>query len=225
MTSSNSTGAPRASVLASLLGQLSAKDQPFARDLIRAATSRGASDKQAYWIERLIERATSPQPSVEDRTSEVGSFAKVYALFATARQHLKFPKIRLQLPNGLPVTLAISGDKSAHPNTINVTDGGPYGSNKWYGRVAADGAWTAGRSFPELSAVAELLKELGEAPAETASKYGRLTGYCCFCNTPLTDEKSTAVGYGPVCAKHYGLSAEYKAAKPLFTALVAQEAA
>jgi hypothetical protein len=224
MTSGNSNEA-RASVLASVIGQLSPKDRPFAESLIRNVRRGAVSEKVMYWVEQMIQRATCPQPAVEDRTKDVGNFAKAYALFATARQHLKYPKIRLQLPNGLPLALAISGLQSAHPNTINVTDGGPYGMNKWYGRVAADGTWTAGRSYPELSAVSELLKELGEAPAETAAKYGRLTGYCCFCNTPLTDEKSTAVGFGPVCAKNYGLGDQYKAARPLFTSLTAQEAA
>lgn len=33
-----------------------------------------------------------------------------------------------------------------------------------------------------------------------------VTGHCCFCSLPLTDERSTAVGYGKVCADHFGLS-------------------
>lgn len=38
-----------------------------------------------------------------------------------------------------------------------------------------------------------------------AALHGKMTGKCCFCNSPLIDQKSTDVGYGPVCAKHYGL--------------------
>jgi hypothetical protein len=59
---------------------------------------------------------------------------------------------------------------------------------------------------PDLkSELTYLLRQLARHPAETAAKHGQLTGKCCFCNTALTDEKSTAVGYGPTCAKHYHL--------------------
>ena len=39
-----------------------------------------------------------------------------------------------------------------------------------------------------------------------ARSHGHRTGYCCFCGQLLTDEeRSVAFGYGPVCAKHWGL--------------------
>jgi len=41
--------------------------------------------------------------------------------------------------------------------------------------------------------------------AEQAAKFGRLWGSCVFCSRMLTDERSVAVGYGPVCAEHNGL--------------------
>jgi len=41
--------------------------------------------------------------------------------------------------------------------------------------------------------------------AEQASAFGRLWGSCVFCSRLLTDERSIAVGYGPVCADHNGL--------------------
>lgn len=46
---------------------------------------------------------------------------------------------------------------------------------------------------------------LAENPAKVAADYGRLSGRCCFCKIELTDEKSIAVGYGPQCARSYGL--------------------
>jgi hypothetical protein len=223
MTATNSTPASRADTLQALVGQLGPKDRPFAEGLLETVRRTGRmSDKQIYWINQLIERATIPQQP--RRVEAVGNFARVYAMFATARRHLKYPKVHLQLADGRPVALAMSGATSHHPNTINVTDGGPYGQNKWYGRVEVDGTWTAGREFPELAEVANLLHRLSEEPEKTAAEYGQLTGYCCFCSTRLTNEKSTAVGYGPVCADHFGLSAEYKAAKPLFSTLIAAEA-
>ena len=43
------------------------------------------------------------------------------------------------------------------------------------------------------------------ATAEQASAFGGLTGTCVFCSRRLTDERSIAVGYGPVCAEREGL--------------------
>lgn len=71
-----------------------------------------------------------------------------------------------------------------------------------------DGAWIVGRQCKDeviLDQVYDLLVALAERPAETAAAYGRLNGRCCFCNRGLADERSTAVGYGPVCAGRWGL--------------------
>lgn len=43
-------------------------------------------------------------------------------------------------------------------------------------------------------------------PEGTAAAYGHLTGACCFCRRALSDERSVSVGYGPVCADHFGLA-------------------
>ena len=51
----------------------------------------------------------------------------------------------------------------------------------------------------------KLLQRLAADPAGVASKYGKMTGRCCFCHLQLTDAKSLAVGYGKTCAKNYGL--------------------
>ena len=37
-----------------------------------------------------------------------------------------------------------------------------------------------------------------------AQAFGRQHGLCCACARYLDDERSLAVGYGPVCANHYG---------------------
>jgi hypothetical protein len=49
------------------------------------------------------------------------------------------------------------------------------------------------------------LVALAADPAGVASKFGKLHGKCCFCHKSLSDPASTAVGYGKVCASHYGL--------------------
>lgn len=213
-----------AAQLTGVLSALPEKDQSFAKSLLQNIARYGsATPKQDYWINTLIERATNAALGIapaQAPEAQVGSFGKVYALFAKAKQNLKFPKLRLAIGNQ-PVVLALSGEKAKVKGVINVTDGGPYGANKWYGRVSEDGTWKQGfGSFPELPKVAELLQRLGESPEDTAAEYGLLTGYCCFCNRKLTDEKSTAVGFGSTCASQWGLSAQWKGAKGLFTSKV-----
>ena len=50
------------------------------------------------------------------------------------------------------------------------------------------------------------LKAFAADPETVAAQYGSLTGNCCFCGRKLTDDRSTNVGYGPVCADKFGLN-------------------
>jgi Family of unknown function (DUF6011) len=128
----------------------------------------------------------------------------IYSLFECAISHdLKFPKIRLQAANGGVVVLKLNGPKSKYQGSIAVTDDRPFGENSYYGRIERNGAWIPGRD--SSPAIVALLDALAANPAEVASAYGKLTGNCCFCSTPLKDARSTAVGYGPICAEHFGL--------------------
>ena len=85
-----------------------------------------------------------------------------------------------------------------------VTDGGPFGSNRYYGAIDRTGSMKPGRDL--TAEVTRELAELSANPEAKAAAFGKLTGCCCFCNTALTDDRSTSVGYGPVCAKNFGLN-------------------
>lgn len=190
--------------LKELIKFLPAKDHAFANDLL----VKPSTPNRDHWVAVLCQRAIELQEHQQQKQDQkVGDFSGVYALFQKAAQHLKYPRIRLQTPDGLPVHLYVSGSGSKEPGVVNVTDGRPYGENKWYGRVKTNGVWESGmKKFPEHGAVRGLLTKLAEKPAETAAEYGRLTGHCCFCGSVLTDDRSTAVGYGPTCAKNFGLA-------------------
>ncbi|WP_113155930.1 DUF6011 domain-containing protein [Nitratireductor sp. OM-1] len=174
--------------LKAALPRVPARQQDFAGSLIHQFERKGdLSNKQWYWVQKLAEDAEfAGVPDFTKETETVGQMHGLIKLFETAKEHLKYPAIALQLP-----------------------DGGPYGSNVWYGRVSPDGVWQkSGAVESDLAMsrkVQTLLKALSADPAGTASAYGKLTGHCCFCRRKLEDEKSTAVGYGPVCAKHYNL--------------------
>lgn len=210
--------------LEAVLHKLQPADRKFATDLIASTRQHGDTDKRLHWLAELLQRAQQPHQAPAKVEVAIGSFKGVYALFAAAAGKLKRPKIRLQLADGGQLVLYKASTQSAEPGVINVTDGRPYPDNKWYGRVRENGTWLrTNKPLPELGEVEALLKKLGEHPAETASEYGRLTGRCCFCDRKLEDEKSTAVGFGPVCADNFGLGLQWKHAVPLFTALTTIE--
>jgi hypothetical protein len=53
--------------------------------------------------------------------------------------------------------------------------------------------------------ILETLGKIESDPSGFAAEYGKKSGSCCFCGIQLTDPRSLNVGYGPVCADHYGL--------------------
>lgn len=192
-----------ASTLNANLAKLGESDRNFALSLLNQLANRGnLSDKQWAWVDRLAQRATAPQP--ERQTTALGSVAGLLDLFNTAKANgLKNPAIVAQSPVG-PVRLSVAGGNARFPGTINVAEKGRFGEATWYGRIKLDGTFEAARNGAPAELVA-YLAQFAANPAETAAAHGHTTGNCCFCDRPLTDARSTSVGYGPVCAKKWSL--------------------
>lgn len=57
-----------------------------------------------------------------------------------------------------------------------------------------------GSRFVYTTGAAALASSGRRISAEEAAAFGHTTGNCVFCMQPLTDGRSTTVGYGPVCA-------------------------
>lgn len=197
--------------LQEVLPKLKAKDVQFASDLIYKGKKYGLSNNQMIWVNKLIDSATNPQP--EPQKVELGGFEAVINLFQKAKQHLKYPKVVLHC-EGKKVVLSLAGEKSKAPGSINVAGEGQYPNKVWYGRVSPQGVWEPSYSIKPnmLDALKVLLEKFGKHPARVAKQYGAMTGNCCFCSLPLSDKRSVAAGFGPVCAKHYGLEDEWKQA-------------
>jgi hypothetical protein len=165
----------------------------FARDLA-AKSPFGLSSNQAAWMHKLAVDSTRPAPA-----PLAVSLTGVIDLFDKAVQHLKRPAIVAE-----GIRLSRCGARSAYTGAVNVTSAeGDYDGRTWYGRIERDGTLRSGRDMTD--AVRAMLERLAADPAGFAAAHGRLTGNCCFCRKALTDERSTAVGYGPVCADHFGL--------------------
>jgi Family of unknown function (DUF6011) len=193
--------------------QLPPADHSFALSLLSKSKQYPLTPKQMHWVGELvkaIEAASGPvdvPAAAPPQTVQVGDFANVIELFEIAGKTLKYPKIHLQLPDGSPIVMAVAGKSSRAPGWVNVSDGKPYGHNQWYGRVSPAGEWVRGNHVVEWThtALMALLTRFAKSPAEVALEYGKLTGRCCFCGSELTADNSTEIGYGPVCAKKWGL--------------------
>ena len=191
------------------LGNLRSNDRQFAESLIAGFRKYGSlTQRQLPHAERLVDKAVHGYPQNDHYNRQtvpvaLGDFGDVFGLMQTAAANLKFPKVRLHTEDGQQVVLGISGPRSKYAGQIQITDGGSYPNNRYFGRINGDGNWTRGRDAD--SGVEAILRRLGDDPAGTAAEYGKLTGRCCFCAKHLEDERSTDQGYGPVCAKNFDL--------------------
>lgn len=73
------------------------------------------------------------------------------------------------------------------------------------GEISSDGLFIPSRNTDpsKYKILIPQLQALAENPQKVAREYGKLLGVCCFCGLTLTDERSTEVGYGPVCATRW----------------------
>ena len=192
-------------------GKLSMGDERFARSLISKSSNPKFSESQRHWVGVLIERAETPAPA-----DQVGDMSDLYAFFLTAREHLKFPKLTVRLPDDTAVKLYMSGERSKSPDTINIVLPDVYdakGRNVWLGRIHQDGRWELPyKEHETLPMVKDLVEALQQDAHGVAAAYGKHTGNCCFCLRALSDDRSVTVGYGRTCASHFGLLSNWKSA-------------
>ena len=135
---------------------------------------------------------------------EVGDATRIVAMLVNSPT--KFPSVQLKTRLKTPVVFKISGTKSKAPGLLTVAGVGRYGEAPYYGRVV-NGVFRAAREIEDRTAkdIAELIRDFAADPAGVTAKYGHSTGHCSFCLMPLTDERSLAAGYGPVCAGNFNL--------------------
>jgi len=173
----------------------------FVKSVMKQFADKGSlSSNQIYWVDKLVEELKDDVPKL--KTVRVGNFEKVYSLIGKVAGKLKHPAIRFSI-NGEDMTLYLAGNKSKFPGILNLVGTG----RRWYGRLNEDGTWNRYEKLVDhlRAPTWDFLNALGKNPEETLAKHGRLTGRCCYCWRGLVDERSVEVGYGPVCAKRWGL--------------------
>jgi hypothetical protein len=183
--------------LQAAIPHLSEKDKEFAQNLMEWIETKGGwSPNQEKWVKILIEKA-EPKPEAV----KVGQIDGIIELFVKAKQHLKYPAIVLTAAdNGAEIRVKPAPATGSNPGCIYV-----HYETQYAGKITPGGEWVPLKSVNANGFIYSMLKMLAADPAGVASAQGKMTGKCCFCNSKLTDPKSTSVGYGPVCAQHYGL--------------------
>lgn len=167
----------------------------FARNLRQTLHWTKSQEGWAHWL--VIEaQSKASQPT------QATGFKAILDLFATASASLQYPRITFTTSAGT-VRIQRAGQQSRYCGELQVTDGQGYGQSRYYGRIDKAGNFHPGRDFS--GAVTAALAEIEANPAEALGRMGRAEGVCCFCSKDLTDEASTSHGYGPVCAKNWGL--------------------
>lgn len=121
----------------------------------------------------------------------------IRAFIQAARDRgLKHPKLRVLAADGrteLTLGLTVQGH---NPGSVSVCRNGQY-----LGLIRPDGT----RRGSIDDAMAMHLLAVAADPAAAAKRYAVLKCRCSFCGLELTDAGSVEVGYGPVCARHWGL--------------------
>jgi hypothetical protein len=166
---------------------------------------KALSDKQQYWLHELKKRACG---NAEPKKVDLGiSVAGIIALFDKAASKLKYPQITIKPVDDLTLRMARAGNQSKYPGSVVVKQRNDYGEFEYLGRITLDGQYMpyAKPGVEQPPIIEDFLQQFAADPQTVAAEYGKKSGYCCFCNSELTDERSLHVGYGPTCAGHYGL--------------------
>lgn len=84
------------------------------------------------------------------------------------------------------------------------SDADPVGAREYVGCFASGGFWPADNRVMK-PAEQVFLRQLADRPGPFLHQCSRDMRRCCFCWAPLDDARSIVKGYGPVCARHWGL--------------------
>jgi len=204
--------APLASLvelIKSRMDELPENDRPFAYNLLGHYARKRVSEKVAMWLRKLADRIVNPKAAT--KPVEVGDISGLVALFAKARESgAQWPKLRAIMDDDTVLTLRLAGEKSKHVGQIMVTSG-KQENRLYYGRVDQAGAFHASQqpNDQQLARCVPVLKAVATDPAAQGTAYAKRTGHCAFCALPIgegDDKRSIEAGYGPDCAKKWGLA-------------------
>jgi len=183
----------------------------FEHNLFIVASCEAIEPKMAGVAAYIIEAFRRAQPKAQAAQLSTAGLSVILGMFGKAKEKLKFPAIRLMDDSRNEYQLSLAGAASKNAGCIYVKGAkvGSYddegGSTRPYlGKITQQGRFFPAQGCP--SSVESELQKFAADPEGIATRYGRMTGCCCFCGRGLTDARSTEVGYGEICARHHGVS-------------------
>lgn len=181
--------------LLALSSSMSMKDNETVTDILSKAVRYGdVTDNQARFLNSIFDRAEKPA-AVEAKAVDL---FRINQMFDTAAELLKKPFVNFSLDGTSFFRLSPAPATGRNPGCLYIKAGDEYA-----GKIDAEGRFSAARNAPE--GIQAALEAFAADPQAAALAYGRATGNCCFCAKALEDEVSVQVGYGPICAKRWGL--------------------
>ena len=222
-------------LLKSNIDQLSDRSKSFAESLIKQAERKGSlSPKQMPYLNSLIADAVksasrpivfksakvaTPKP-VNEVTTMTG-FEAVVEMMTAAHDTLQVCRLRIHTENlgqivfkSEKVRTSSWGAPSVYAPTPLIT----VERNKvvlgTIDRATSVGTFNTlnGRRATYFTNVEADIDAFRQDPIGVMTAHGKKTGNCCFCGRDLTDHRSTAHGYGPICAKKFSLVWDSKSA-------------
>lgn len=180
-----------------LIGKM---DSDFGTSLAKQAGSRGLSPKQTAWAHVLVVECDGQTTAI--------SLPGIAGLLTVARENgAKAPKLTYPAGDANSthrIRFSTAGAGSQYHGDVQITDGGPFGDNEYYGRMdPATGTILTKRAIP--APVLALLQAIDADPTAFSKVAGWLTSTCCYCSRELTTAESRGAGYGPICAAKYSL--------------------
>ena len=193
--------------LISNLKGVNQKLSDFEHNLLACARAAAIEQRLIGIAGYIVEYFRRDQPVARKAIAQVtdldpDGLIKIFAMFTSAHESkLQRPAIRLADDTGSRLHLSLAGEASKNAGCIYVKQ--EKGDKAYYGKITPQGRFLPVSSCP--TTVEGQLQAFAADPEAIATKYGKLTGHCCFCGRNLTDDRSTDVGYGPVCAGKFGL--------------------
>jgi len=171
-------------------GRISTGDLVRGEFVDKLASAERLSPKQEPWLHWFAN-------GFDKKDAVTADLRRVFKMLDEARRcGIKHPAIRVQLGDSV-VKLTLAGERSRFPGAINAVR---TEDRSWMGRVLR-----SGEVHIRDESLLDKLKLLASDPVNTCRLYGRRLNHCCFCGRELENHVSVELGYGPVCAKHYGL--------------------
>ena len=171
---------------------------------------RRLTEAQSFWFHHYYKNImdvriglTSASSLKSPVRSSGAKYQKIVELFANVSEKVLYPRIVFYgLLGGQNVAFSRLSVRAKTPGSISVKVGKTY-----VGKISKETFVFEPSVIPAelVVPIEQICEEFNADPTDFAAKYGHRTGRCCFCSRLLTDERSTAVGYGPVCAESYRL--------------------